>query len=105
MYGKPEIVMKRLLILLALTGGLFAAGPMVSPADACPMCKYANEDGSEDGAASSDANRRPKAYMYSILFMISMPATLLAGFSFSFYRMWKKQHELAQMSLDGPLEV
>lgn len=97
--------MKRLLILLALSGGLFASGPIVSSADACPMCKYANEDGSEDGSASSEGNRRPRAYMYSILFMISMPATLAAGFSFSFYRMWRKQQELAQVSLDGPLDV
>jgi hypothetical protein len=96
--------MKRLLILLALTGGLFAGGPMVTSADACPMCKYANEGGSEDGSGS-EMNRRPQAYMYSILFMISMPATLMAGFSFSFYRMWKKQQELAQISLDGPYEV
>jgi hypothetical protein len=105
MNGEPEILMKHLLILLALTGGFFAAGPMVSSADACPMCKYANEDGSEDGAATSVANRRPRAYMYSILFMMSMPATLAAGFGFSFYRMWKKQQELAQVSLDGPLDV
>lgn len=96
--------MKHLLILLTLAGGLLAAGPMVSSADACPMCKYANESGSEDGS-SSEENRRPQAYMYSILFMISMPATLMAGFSFSFYRMWKKQQELAQISLDGPYDV
>lgn len=97
--------MKHLLILLVLSGGLLAAGPMVPSADACPMCKYANEDGSEDGSAASEANRRPQAYMYSILFMMSMPATLAAGFGFSFYRMWKKQQELAQVSLDGPLDV
>lgn len=97
--------MKRLLILLALLGGLSVSGPLVSSADACPMCKYANEDGTREGAAASEANRRPRAYMYSILFMISMPATLAAGFGFSFYRMWKKQQELAQVSLDGPLDV
>ncbi len=93
--------MRRLLLSLALLMGVMGA----TPARACPMCKYANEDGSEDGSATSEANRRPRAYMYSILFMISMPATLLAGFSFSFYRMWKKQHELAQVSLESPPDV
>jgi len=98
-----EIAMKRLLILTALLGGLFAAGPMVTSVDACPMCKYANEGGAEDSeGAMTEANRRPQAYMYSILFMISMPATLLAGFSFSFYRKWKKQHDLTQVTLEGP---
>jgi hypothetical protein len=90
MNGEPEILMKHLLILLALTGGFFAAGPMVSSADACPMCKYANEDGSEDGAATSVANRRPRAYMYSILFMMSMPAIIFTGFGIVLYRLHRK---------------
>lgn len=92
--------MKRLLILAALLFGVFAAGPAVQTTDACPMCKYANEDGAEDGEAATVADRRPKAYMYSILFMMSMPATILAGFGFSFYRMYRKQQELSQVSLD-----
>jgi hypothetical protein len=40
--------------------------------------------------------------MYSILFMLSMPATLFAGYSLAFYRMWSKQQELMQVSLDPP---
>jgi hypothetical protein len=38
--------------------------------------------------------------MYSILFMLSMPATLTAGFGLGFYRLWKKQQELAEVSID-----
>ena len=96
--------MKRLLILAALLVGTSVVGPLADTADACPMCKYANEDGSDDGAATTDAERRPKAYMYSILFMISMPATIFAGFSYSFYRMWRKQQDLQRVSLDAPFD-
>lgn len=57
-------------------------------AQACPMCKEANE--------SND--RRPQAYMYSILFMLAVPATVATGFGIGFYRLAKKQREL-----NGPL--
>lgn len=55
---------------------------MTMSADAfgCPNCKLANET---DSAL-------PRAYMYSILFMIGMPATIFTGFGISFYRMTKK---------------
>ncbi len=43
---------------------------------ACPGCKSANE--SDD--------RRPRAYMASILFMLAMPATVFAGFGVAFWR-------------------
>lgn len=56
---------------------------------ACPMCKLANEDAPATDANGMpiDVNARPRAYMYSILFMLSMPATLLTGFGIAFYRM------------------
>ena len=54
-----------------------ALSPGQSVAQACPNCKAANE---------TDP-LKPKAYMYSILFMIAMPATIFTGFSFSFWRM------------------
>lgn len=60
------------------------------------MCKIANED----GAGSPAQNARPRAYMYSILFMLAMPATLTAGYGLSFYRLWKKQQELAEVSIN-----
>jgi hypothetical protein len=63
----------------------------VSPvADACPMCKLANEEGTDPQAAAV-ANARPRAYMYSILFMLSMPATLTGAFGIAFYRMHIRQ--------------
>lgn len=47
---------------------------------ACPGCKTANE--TED--------RRPRAYMYSILFMLGMPATVFTGFGIAFYRISRR---------------
>ena len=41
------------------------------------MCKAANETSSA----------LPKAYMTSILFMLAMPATIVTGFGFGFYRL------------------
>lgn len=58
---------------------------------ACPNCKLGNE--TESG--------RPRAYMYSILFMIGMPATIFTGFGISFYRMVKKANLDAQLQADG----
>lgn len=63
-------------MLVAFTAAL----GLGSEAMACPNCKFANE---------SESNR-PKAYMYSILFMIGMPATIFTGFGVSLYRMTKK---------------
>ena len=51
---------------------------------ACPMC-------AETVAADDNL---PKAYMYSILFMMGMPAVLASGFGFAFYRLVKKQQVL-----------
>ena len=53
-------------------------------AQACPSCKAANETDS----------RRPTAYMYSILFMMSMPAVVLTGFGIGFYRI-NRRHRAA----------
>lgn len=52
-------------------------------ATACPNCKAANE---------TDSNL-PRAYMYSILFMIGMPMTIFAGFGVSFYRMANREQQ------------
>lgn len=73
---------------LGLLGTLLALAPL--PASACPMCKFANEEKQEDEVA----NLRPQAYMYSILFMLSMPASLLTAFGYGFYRLAKKQQFL-----------
>jgi hypothetical protein len=52
-------------------------------ARACPMCKTANE---QDDA-------KPRAYMYSILFMLSMPAMMFSGFGIAFYRLSRKSQQ------------
>lgn len=73
--------MKRFLISFSLT--LACLGAAAPAALACPMCKYANEADQK----KEDFNRRPQAYMYSILFMLAMPATIFTAFGVSFYRM------------------
>jgi hypothetical protein len=50
------------------------------------MCKLATES----------ASRQPKAYMYSILFMMSMPATIMSGFGIAFYRLSRKAARMQQ---------
>jgi len=92
--------LQRGMLLFALLIGAMGAGPLAGSADACPMCKYANENNQQTDAEQA----RPRAYMYSILFMLSMPATLFAGYGIAFYRMWKKQQELMQVSIDSPGE-
>jgi len=79
--------MRRLYLTIVLLLGALASAPAVH---ACPMCKVANE--CDENPAVRDA--RPRAYMYSILFMLSMPATLLSGFGIGFYRL-HRQHQLA----------
>ena len=78
------IRMKRTLQKLVVAGALAlvlsGSGGLSSAVQACPNCKFANE---------TESNR-PRAYMYSILFMIGMPATIFTGFGISFYRMTKK---------------
>lgn len=67
-------------------------GPAIHSAQACPMCAEANK---------VDKNR-PKAYMYSILFMLSMPALVFTGFGIGFYRLHRKsQIDAANESLDS----
>ena len=71
--------------------GLASAGPL----SACPMCKLANETSS----------RLPTAYMYSILFMMSMPATLVTGFGIGFYRLSRRAAEEAQAAAAWDTDV
>ena len=78
----------RRLAAVAALAFVFAA-PL--PVVACPLCKLANESKQNN----EEENRRPQAYMYSILFMLSMPATLLSCFSFGFYRLWKNHQLIA----------
>ena len=74
-------------ILLLLVIGLVLSGP--AAAHACPNCR--------EGLSGEE--RLPQAYMYSILYMLSMPAMLFAGFGLGFYRLAKRSQAM-QMSLD-----
>lgn len=88
--------MRKLLLLTALAGGLLLGGFLTSEAHACPMCKAANESDQ-----NGEPNTRPQAYMYSILFMLAMPATLLGAYGLIFWRT-VRAHALSQES--GPLD-
>jgi hypothetical protein len=70
--------MRRLFLALLIVG-LVLVGPAVDVATACPLCKEANETNPA----------LPRAYMYSILFMLAVPATVLTGFGIGFYRLSK----------------
>ena len=74
-------MLRQSIFLLALitASGLFAQTTQV--AHACPMCKVANE---------TDAYL-PRAYMYSILFMLGMPATICASLGVGLYRLNQKE--------------
>lgn len=86
---------KPLLLAIALASPLCVA----NVAEACPMCKIANED-AEDPAVAA----RPKAYMYSILFMLSMPASITTFFGVTFYRMSRRTAEQGDgLSADSPV--
>jgi NAD(P)-dependent dehydrogenase (short-subunit alcohol dehydrogenase family) len=76
---------RRLFWITAIVLGLLLAGPLVEAVHACPMCREALE---------ADDLSRPRAYMYSILFMLSVPAMLVAGFGIGFYRLSQQQAAL-----------
>lgn len=71
----------RFLTIPVLALLLCVSAPLTSSALACPMCKVANE---EDDS-------KPRAYMYSILFMLTVPATLVSGVTFGLFTMSRKE--------------
>lgn len=79
-------------VLLFLLFAFLLFGPLCDVADACPMCRTANE---------TDDNL-PRAYMYSILFMLFMPAMIFTGFGVMFYRLSKQQAEQEHVDLQLP---
>ena len=79
--------------MLILAFAFTAAANFAAPANACPMCRQAldaDKADEEDAAASV-----PQAYMFSILFMLAMPATLFTAFAIFFYRLSKRAPEMA----------
>ncbi|WP_437194123.1 hypothetical protein [Planctomicrobium sp. SH527] len=83
---------RTLKILCLMIAGGFAL--TAQPVQACPMCKIAHEDSTDPAVAA-----RPRAYMYSIFFMLTMPATIVTGLGVSLYRM-SKQEEARLTSMD-----
>lgn len=76
------------LLLIAVT--LFVlGGPAVQSASACPMCK----------AATEEDDLQPRAYMYSILFMLGVPGTLGIGMVVGLVALGRK--EAAAMLASG----
>jgi hypothetical protein len=71
-----------MLMIAAMALSLGVSGPVVSTAQACPMCKIANEQDS----------RLPRAYMYSILFMMGMMFTLGGGVGVGMYFLSRKEN-------------
>lgn len=78
-------MMRHLLSIAVLVTGFVLAGPAAQFASACPLCKEANETNPA----------LPRAYMYSILFMLGVPATVLAGFGIGFYRLSRTANKAA----------
>jgi hypothetical protein len=73
--------MKRTVVVAALLVA-HLAGPLVQSVQACPMCKIANE---QDALL-------PRAYMYSILFMMGMMFSLAGGVAFAMYRIGRREN-------------
>ena len=69
--------MRRSTWIAAIFGAALLFLATAAPVSACPMCKLAVDS----------ASRTPKAYMYSILFMMSMPMMISTGFGIAFYRL------------------
>ncbi|WP_437223164.1 hypothetical protein SH661x_003101 [Planctomicrobium sp. SH661] len=95
-----ELPMVRRNFQAACLGIVLLSGLVAAPSvQACPMCKAALEN-NEDPAVAA----RPKAYMYSILFMLSMPATLATLFGVSFYRLSRQQQAVNDVLMAEYLE-
>ncbi len=72
---------RRIIFATALAVGLNAASPLIEMAQACPMCKVANEQDAQ----------LPRAYMYSILFMMGMMFSLGGGMAFGVFYLSRKE--------------
>ena len=77
---------RRLLLALALVVGTWGFSPAVPEAGACPMCK----------AGLDSDNARTRAYMVSILFMLSVPICLFSGLGYGLWRLGRQESERLQ---------
>lgn len=76
-------MLRRLVLVMSLLLGVAFFGPVTPTAEACPMCKIANEQDS----------LLPRAYMYSILFMMGMMFSLGGGVAFCVFHLSRKENE------------
>jgi|GEM_PF-3110634 len=74
---------RRLTWAVCLAGALLFSGATIQSASACPSCREANQTNSA----------LPAAYQFSILFMLTIPALILTGFSVGLYRLNKAQEQ------------
>jgi len=72
--------------MAAIFGAALLFLATASPVSACPMCKLASES----------ASRQPRAYMYSVLFMMGMPMIISTGFGIAFYRLSRQADRMRQ---------
>ncbi|MCH9654499.1 MAG: hypothetical protein K0U86_22195 [Planctomycetes bacterium] len=79
MFKRFTFIRSCLLAIVML--GLMSAPSAINEAAACPMCKQLND---------TDDNK-PRAYMYSITFMLTMPAIIFSCFGVAFYRMNRRE--------------
>ena len=82
--------MKKRNLFLTICGAALVWFATAAPASACPMCKLARESDS----------RLPRAYMYSILFMLGMPMSLGTAFGIGFYRLARKGARMQQQAVE-----
>lgn len=76
----------RRLSIAAIT--VLLLGSSAAVATACPLCKFGNE---AKQSADEPVNMRPRAYMYSILFMLAMPASMVTALSVGIYKLNKHE--------------
>ena len=62
---------------------------LVDVASACPMC-----------AENSPDKYLPRAFMYSILFMLAMPPTVFCGIGFAIWRAHRRHAKLTAAALN-----
>ena len=85
---------RKLVTVAVLVTGML--GSLGQSAQACPMCKVANEQDS----------MLPMAYMFSILFMMGMMFTLAGGVGFGMYLLGRRENaaleSMGQSGETGP---
>jgi hypothetical protein len=88
-----SIIMSRFIRILMLTAFLSMLGfGLTESASACPGCKEAlSNQSDEDGLDYDSIAWNPNyAYSYSVLFMLAVPAAILITFGTAAWRMTRK---------------